>query len=643
MTTQDVVSAEDLRAQTVAMIDRLGERSEALGLGPPPDGLGVLREKLAEDRYRVPVFGAASRGKSLLINAVLGTDALPTDLEPTTAQIFRVRNAAIEGYRLRFEDGSSREIGREDLARYGSQVAADAGQGAAPERILRWIEVDVPAAFLPDRVELLDTCGLGTMYAGHAELTSRIVPEADAVIFVLESGQPAGQADMELLERIVKVTPRVFFVQTKIDQFAREAWEATRERSEAVLRERFGDRLVDPRVWPVSSTNLRAAADSDHPDALLFVSRYQALADALREFLAEMCAAPRAVAALVLAAHHLHPGHQVLSERLAAVTRLSEQEAAAHRAAIAERRGAFEAQWGTNGTERRELQRRISRVAAISKQEFRETMLATGPIARELEARIEAVEDPKEANALGEELAGEVVSAALQAWTRIGDEAKQRYADALRPLLEASAAVFSDLTAEEVGTPAATSQYVHAHDTGYDTFRGIFSYSMPMHFAAGIVITTVAAPLAIAAAAGGVLWAAAKGWTHTRAQQQRMAKAELTRYMRAVLQDVSQHFLSVDLSRDRFSRADEYFNALEGAVNDQVVAIVERRLAELRDELAHLEAQAQLDTEARTAAAAEIRERLAEWEALAGDLQRLLTDERVRGSLAAMSTQPQTA
>jgi len=60
---------------------------ELVGLGDERDRgqLAALRDRLAAARLRVLVAGEAKRGKSTLINALLGRDVLPSVVTPLAA------------------------------------------------------------------------------------------------------------------------------------------------------------------------------------------------------------------------------------------------------------------------------------------------------------------------------------------------------------------------------------------------------------------------------------------------------------------------------------------------------------------------------------------------------------------------------
>ena len=65
---------------------------------PCREKLAALAEDVALKTYRVAVVGEFKRGKSSLINALLGTDILPTDVVPMTAALTRIRYSPEKKY-----------------------------------------------------------------------------------------------------------------------------------------------------------------------------------------------------------------------------------------------------------------------------------------------------------------------------------------------------------------------------------------------------------------------------------------------------------------------------------------------------------------------------------------------------------------
>src|SRR5215210_3685517 len=430
---------EGVRRQTIAVLNELISKAGGFQLADPPPVLKGHLQKLRENAYKVLVAGEAKRGKSTFVNALIGRDVLPTDVDVATSQVFNVRPSPREAYRVRFEDGSAREIPPEALPLYGSQAMAGAVSLPASDQIVRWIEVEAPIKFLPAGVSILDTPGLGALYAGHALITHRFVPDADAVIFVLESGQPVIEDDLKFIEQILTVTRNIFFVQTKIDQYNKEDWQNIQHRNQEILEERFKDRLTDTRVWPISSTNLRKAASADKKaeQAYLIVSRYKELAAALQAFLARVSSWGRTAETIAVTTKYHATGRKALAGRLAGLTAESKQKQTELQKVAMEAKQRFDAEWGIQGQKYKELREGLQRAIAVGKQSFSNTMQPGSDIELTQKAKIEEVSSLKEARKVAEEMPGEIMTAAMNNWARVCGEVQQRCVALLGPFAEA--------------------------------------------------------------------------------------------------------------------------------------------------------------------------------------------------------------
>src|SRR5215213_2639739 len=99
---------ERVRFQAATVLRYLAEKGKEFDLPEPPRALALYRRKLQANEYSVLVVGEAKRGKSTFVNALVGEDILPTDVDVATSQVFKISHSQREGYRLRFEDGSQR-------------------------------------------------------------------------------------------------------------------------------------------------------------------------------------------------------------------------------------------------------------------------------------------------------------------------------------------------------------------------------------------------------------------------------------------------------------------------------------------------------------------------------------------------------
>ena len=625
-------SLDSIRLKTLTNLDTLANKAQSFDLSEPPEILGTLKQKLRANRYEVLVVGEAKRGKSSFINALIGRALLPTDVDVSTSQVFRISKAERERYQLRLEDDSTCAITPDDFPKYGSQVIADLQGQPRLDQLIRWIEVEVPAQFLPDGVNLLDTPGMGSLYAAHTQITQRFVPLADAVVYVLDSTQPIGQPDLEFIETLLSATPHILFIQTKIDLLRRDEWQQLQERNQQILHESFGDRLPDRRIWPISSRNLMRAASTGDEDYLI-VSRHQEFAPVLQDFLFRSAGWYRAVDALVVASRYQGTAQEVLKTRLKNLNEESQQRRTALQDQALRRKQQFDAEWGERGTKSRELMDNLRKVAELGKQNLLQALQPGGEIERPLRDQIERLKSVTEAEEVGKKLADNVKGAAVAKWQNICQQSVMRCGQLLAPFVEATEALQAHETA---GISMGSNQDFNLQ-TKEDIYEKLKTAIWEKSIAAGIgytlgslVVSAVAlpwlAPVAVAAVAATAIWRFVVGWKKVSANQLAAARAELQKHLTTVIQDIRQQFFNVDLSTFHKSLVDEYFEQLVQNVSSQVQKVATQKSREAKEEYERLVAQAKLSDEQRIAKSRQLQQQITDWERLGKTIQDVLAE-----------------
>ena len=262
--------ADQLKADLLSLMNRIVELSAANDKCPEPtDSFGMAKKAIEHPSYDIVVCGEVKKGKSTLLNAIIGQDVLPVDNEIATSQVFRITNSETESFALVFSDGSQRPVNRDELAKYGSQVNANLqGDVDFAGKILSYIQVNVPVAFLPDNVSLVDTPGLGAIYKSHEWITQNYVKRATAVLFVFDTRNPLVKQEKIFIEKVLDITPHVMFVMTKIDTVTPAEWTSLLRRTEeSLVNEIFKPRKLSyPTIFPVSGKTLRDAAEEEDAD-----------------------------------------------------------------------------------------------------------------------------------------------------------------------------------------------------------------------------------------------------------------------------------------------------------------------------------------------------------------------------------------
>ena len=190
-----------------------GELADAARAEDPALAVRAERvaKRLVEGRFHVMVVGEFKRGKSTVVNALLGVEVLPTGVLPLTAVMTEVVEGA-EGATVVGSDGGRFEISLDALADYVTE-AGNPGNERAVERV----EVRVPASVLGSGVVLVDTPGLGSIHLHNTEIGRASLLEADGAIVVLSVDEPLSEEERALLETLAQRRARMFLVVNKAD------------------------------------------------------------------------------------------------------------------------------------------------------------------------------------------------------------------------------------------------------------------------------------------------------------------------------------------------------------------------------------------------------------------------------------------
>ena len=250
-----------------------------------------LFARLAEDRFNLALIGQFSRGKTSLMNAILGIDRLPTGIIPLTSVITSVAYGSVEHVRLRY----TKSFMDEDvpLASLPQYVTQQGNPGNA--KGIREAEVQLPAEILRRGFHFVDTPGLGSAIEENTRTTKSYLPEADAYLLVTSFDSPLSGEEIRFLREVSSSSRCVFVVLNKQDmindQERGEAVEYVRGKLDATFEQNA------PKLFSVSARQALAAKqahDSQGLEASGILSLEHELVDFLlkqkrSEFLLRMC------------------------------------------------------------------------------------------------------------------------------------------------------------------------------------------------------------------------------------------------------------------------------------------------------------------------------------------------------------------
>ena len=219
-----------------------------------------LAKRLSEGRFFVACIGQFKRGKSTLLNALIREQVLPTGVVPVTSAITILRFGAERRANVHFADGQVTPIAWEAVAEYVTE-ALNPGN----EKGIVATEIFAPSPLLASGMCLVDTPGIGSIFAANTASTRAFIPQIDAALVVLGADPPISGEELALVEDVSKHVRSLLFVMSKADRVSDDERKEAGVFAERVLASRLG-RPAGP-LFEISATETedgtRATRDWD--------------------------------------------------------------------------------------------------------------------------------------------------------------------------------------------------------------------------------------------------------------------------------------------------------------------------------------------------------------------------------------------
>jgi len=237
-----------------------------------------LLTRLAAGRFQLAVIGQFSRGKTTLMNALLGGAYLPMGALPVTSVVTTVRYGTRARALIRSHVGALPvEVPVTEVGRFVARAGAERTRMQVTS-----VEVEIPAELLRLGFEFVDTPGVGSAIAANTAATVRYLPQADAVVFVTGFDSALTSAEADFLTNAAGQAGKLFVVLNKQDLVtAADAADVAR-----YVRGWMHENLpAEPPVFAISALHALSGAVSEDVQQLAD-SGIGPLRDALTRFLA---------------------------------------------------------------------------------------------------------------------------------------------------------------------------------------------------------------------------------------------------------------------------------------------------------------------------------------------------------------------
>lgn len=248
--------AETSRMDGAARLLRLAKLADVFGANPVADEARELAVRISEGRFYVACVGQFKRGKSTLINALIGQPILPTGFLPVTAVPTVIRFDQQANARVRTGEASWKNIPVSDLKEYVTEELNPGNQKG-----VHGAEVFVPSALLSSGMCIVDTPGLGSVFTGNTAATQAFIPHIDAALVVVGADPPLAGEELTLVEAIGKQVRELILVLNKADRTT----DAERAVASTFTRQLLRQRL-HREMGPVFQVSAQERAEQRGPE-----------------------------------------------------------------------------------------------------------------------------------------------------------------------------------------------------------------------------------------------------------------------------------------------------------------------------------------------------------------------------------------
>ncbi len=204
-----------LLEQTAATVGKLGTEFDHYRCK-----LTELNSRYSEGRFHLAVLGQFKRGKSTLLNALIGEPILPMGVVPVTAAPTFIQYAELPKITVQYQGGQVADefsgVSTEERSAYLNKFVTEEGN---PQNRLdvAEVQIDLPAPILKNGVVLIDTPRIGSTYRHNTLATLNFLEQCDSAMFLISADPPITEVELEFLRQVREKIPRLFFVMNKID------------------------------------------------------------------------------------------------------------------------------------------------------------------------------------------------------------------------------------------------------------------------------------------------------------------------------------------------------------------------------------------------------------------------------------------
>ena len=205
-----------------------------------------IEERLGLGSFNLVFLGQYKRGKSSLINALIGEQILPTGVTPVTAIISVIKYDEKSSCIVRKQDGSTETIDLKDIYLFATQE-----QNPDNTKNVEHLEIRLPSPLLKRGLFLVDTPGISSVFESNTKTTKEFLQSIDAAVVVLGVDPPISYDELDVVREVKGFVREPVFVINKVDKESRESIDTVKNFTVDILKKEFG--IENPAIFCISA------------------------------------------------------------------------------------------------------------------------------------------------------------------------------------------------------------------------------------------------------------------------------------------------------------------------------------------------------------------------------------------------------
>ena len=235
-----------------------------------------LESRVSENEVIISVIGQFKRGKSSVINAILGENILPVGIIPLTTAVTEIRKGENFKAEVCFSDGTVNEINQTEIEDYCSEQ-----KNKGNHKNVETVRLYTPKHPFDDGVVLVDTPGVGSVNRHNTDSAYNYVQQSDAILFLLSVDSPVSETERDFLLNAKEYATKFFFAVNKCDEVSKEDLKVFTDFCKDTISESMGSEIVLRPISAKTGEGIQELTESLKKE--LIASKSQILNDSLNK------------------------------------------------------------------------------------------------------------------------------------------------------------------------------------------------------------------------------------------------------------------------------------------------------------------------------------------------------------------------